>query len=300
MKVSRSVKGKALLFLSIMLMLVVSACAATPAPAAPVAPAPTTPVVEKPQLKDVNITLATTTSVNDSGLLEYLNPILKEDTGINMDIVSQGTGQAIQTAVDGNADVLFVHAKASEEKFIADGFGLERIELMYNYFVIVGPKNDPAGIKGSNLTASEALKKISEAGSKFVSRGDDSGTHKKELALWKTAAMEPKGDWYVSAGKGMGAVLTMAGEMQGYTLTDKATYLSMKKDLDLELVLEQQPDLKNQYTIIEVNPAKHAHTNTEAVKAFIGWITSDKVLKLLDEYGTKEFGEALFKVNYTK
>lgn len=300
MNVSKSVKGKALLILSIMLMLVVTACAAATTPAAPTTPAPTTPVVEKPQLKDVNITLATTTSVNDSGLLEYLNPILKEDTGINMDIVSQGTGQAIQTAVDGNADVLFVHAKASEEKFIADGFGLERIELMYNYFVIVGPKNDPAGIKGSTVTASEALKKISEKGSKFVSRGDDSGTHKKELALWKTAAIEPKGDWYVSAGKGMGAVLTMADEMQAYTLTDKATFLSMKDDLDLELVLEQQPDLKNQYTLIEVNPAKHPSTNTEAVKAFIAWITSDKVLKLLDEYGVKEFGEALFKVNYTK
>jgi tungstate transport system substrate-binding protein len=287
MHVSRSVKGKALLILSLMLMLVVSACSATP-------------VVGKSQLKDESITLATTTSVNDSGLLEYLNPILREDTGINMDIVSQGTGQAIQTAVDGNADVLFVHAKASEEKFIADGFGLERIELMYNYFVIAGPKDDVAGIKGSNLTASDALKKVSEKGAKFVSRGDDSGTHKKELALWKAVAIEPKGDWYVSAGKGMGAVLTMADEMQAYTLTDKATFLSMKDDLDLEIVLEQQPDLKNQYTLIEVNPAKHPSTNTEAVKAFIEWITSDKVLKLLDEYGVKEYGEALFRVNYTK
>ncbi|HSP47521.1 MAG TPA: substrate-binding domain-containing protein, partial [Clostridiaceae bacterium] len=168
------------------------------------------------------------------------------------------------------------------------------------YFVIVGPKDDAAGIRGSSLTASEALEKISETGSGFVSRGDDSGTHKKELALWKNSDIEPKGDWYVSAGKGMGAVLTMANEMQAYTLTDKATYLSMKDQLELELLLEQQPDLKNQYTLIEVNPEKHAHTNTEAVKVFIDWITSDKVLKLLDEYGTKEFGEALFKVNYTK
>ena len=253
-----------------------------------------------PDLDDPNIILSTTTSLNDSGLLEYLNPLLLKETGVKMDIVSQGTGAAIQTAMDGNADVIFVHAKASEEKFVADGYGVERLEIMYNYFVIVGPKDDPAKIKEGGLSASQALAKIYENQAIFVSRGDDSGTHKKELALWKAATITPIGDAYVSAGKGMGDVLTMTDEMQGYTLTDKATYLSMKDQLDLEILVEESADLLNQYTVIAVNPEKWSTTNTEAVDVFIDWLTSKKTLDRIAEFGKEEYGEALFFINYVE
>jgi len=252
------------------------------------------------ELEDYSITLSTTTSVNDSGLLEYLLPVLKEDTGIEVDVLSQGTGQAIQTAVDGNADVILVHAKAAEEEFVNDGYGVERIEFMYNYFVIVGPKDDPSGISESGFSAAEALSKLSEDENVFISRGDDSGTHKKELSLWSATDIEPSGDWYVSAGRGMGDVLVMASEMQGYALTDKATFLSMKDQLDLEVLLEESEDLKNQYTVIEVDPDTHPDTNTEAVKVFIDWLVSDDTLQLIDEYGVSEYGEALFMSNYEK
>lgn len=252
------------------------------------------------ELEDYSITLSTTTSVNDSGLLEYLLPVLKEDTGIEVDVLSQGTGQAIQTAVDGNADVILVHAKAAEEEFVNDGYGVERIEFMYNYFVIVGPKGDPSGISESGFSAAEALSKLSEDENVFISRGDDSGTHKKELSLWSATDIEPSGDWYVSAGRGMGDVLVMASEMQGYALTDKATFLSMKDQLDLEVLLEESEDLKNQYTVIEVDPNTHPDTNTEAVKVFIDWLVSDDTLQLIDEYGVSEYGEALFMSNYEK
>ena len=253
-----------------------------------------------PDLNDPNITLSTTTSLNDSGLLEYLNPLLLKETGVKMDIVSQGTGAAIQTAMDGNADVIFVHSKAAEETFVKDGYGVKRIEIMYNYFVIVGPKDDPAKIKNSGLSASQALAKIHESESVFVSRGDDSGTHKKELALWKAAAVTPSGDAYVSAGKGMGDVLTMCDEMQGYTLTDKATYLSMKDQLDLEILVEESADLLNQYTVIAVNPDKWSTTNTEAVDVFIDWLTSKKTLDRIAEFGKEKYGEALFFINFVE
>jgi tungstate transport system substrate-binding protein len=252
------------------------------------------------ELEDYSITLSTTTSVNDSGLLEYLLPVLKEDTGIEVDVLSQGTGQAIQTAVDGNADVILVHAKAAEEEFVNDGYGVERIEFMYNYFVIVGPKDDPSSISDSGLSASEALGKFFEDENIFVSRGDDSGTHKKELSLWSASGVDPSGEWYVSAGRGMGDVLVMASEMQGYALTDKATFLSMKDQLDLEILLEESEDLKNQYSVIEVSSQAHPDTNTEAVEVFIKWLTSDKALQLIDEYGISEYGEPLFFSNYEK
>ena len=247
------------------------------------------------------VTLATTTSVNDSGLMDYLKPVFEKDTEITLKVVAQGTGQAVKTGENGDADVLFIHDKTSEEKFVADGFGLKRIEIAYNYFVIVGPKDDPAGIKSmTGKTASEALKQVAAKGAEFVSRGDDSGTNKKEIKLWKAAEMEPEGDWYVSAGKGMGAVLTMAGEMKAYTLTDKATYLSMKDKLELDIVLEDSGDLMNQYTIIAVNPEKHEGINKKSAEAFVKWITSDKALKMIDEFGRHKFGESLFRVNYSK
>lgn len=254
----------------------------------------------KKALKNPNLTLSTTTSLNDTGLYTYLAPILKQDTGIELKVLSQGSGQAIQTAMDGNADLIWVHSKAAEEKFVSEGYGLKRIPVMYNYFVVVGPKDDPAKIKGSGLDATKAFAKIAESKSKFVSRGDKSGTNTKELSLWTAANIKPAGDWYVSAGKGMGAVLTMASEMKAYTLTDKATYLTMKDKLDLDIVVDATPDLKNQYTIIQVDPKKYSKTNTEASDEFVKWVTSEKVLKLIGEYGKDKYGEPLFIVNYGK
>lgn len=247
-----------------------------------------------------DLTLATTTSVNDSGLMDYLKPVFEKDTGMNLKIISQGTGQAVKTGQDGNADVLLIHDKASEEKFVSEGYGLERIELACNYFVVVGPQNDSAGLLDQKLTAADAFKKIAESQSPFVSRGDDSGTHKKELKIWKQDSIKPVGDWYISAGKGMGAVLSMADEKMAYTLTDKATYLSMKDKLDLQIVVDATPDLLNQYTIIEVNPDKHEGINKAGADKFVKWITSEKALNMINEFGKDKYGESLFQVNYKK
>jgi tungstate transport system substrate-binding protein len=244
------------------------------------------------------LTLATTTSVDDSGLLKYLKPELEKDTGLTLRILAQGTGQALKTGENGDADVLLVHSKKDEEDFVAKGFGLKRIELMYNYFILVGPKNDPAGISGVKLDAAGALKKILESKSIFVSRGDESGTHKKEKVLWGLLKVTPAGDWYVSAGKGMGAVLLMADEMQGYTLTDKATYLSLRDKMALKIMVDAAPDLLNQYTIIAVNPANHEGINQKGAEKFIVWMTSPKALKMIGEYGKEQYGEGLFMVNY--
>lgn len=251
-------------------------------------------------IKNKNLTLATTTSVNDSGLMDYLTPEFEKDTGMTLKVVSQGTGQAIKTGQDGNADVLLIHDKTSEEKFVSDGYGVKRIEIAYNYFVIVGPKDDPAGLSKQKITAAEAFKLIEQNKATFISRGDDSGTNKKELKIWKADSITPSGDWYVSAGKGMGDVLTMASEKKGYTLTDKATYLSMKDKLDLDIVVAESDDLLNQYTVIEVNPDKIKTVNKEGADKFVEWITSDKALKMIDEFGKDKYGENLFKVNYKK
>lgn len=246
-----------------------------------------------------SLTLSTTTSVRDSGLMDYLLPQFEKDSGITVKMVAQGTGAAIQTATDGNADVVLVHDRAAEDKFISSGNGLKRIEVMYNYFVIVGPKNDPAGIMAAKMTdAAAAFSKIANAKDTFVSRGDKSGTNSKELSLWTSAKITPSGTWYVSAGKGMGDVLTMTSEMQGYTLTDKATYLSMKSKLNLQIVLENAANLKNQYTIIAVNPANHNAINAVGAQEFIKWMTSSKGLKMISEYGKSKYGTALFTVDY--
>jgi tungstate transport system substrate-binding protein len=251
-----------------------------------------------PELQSKELTLATTTSVNDSGLLEYLTPILKKDTGINLKIIAQGTGQAIKTGENGDADVLLVHDKASEEKFVSEGFGVKRIEFMYNYFVMVGPMDDQVGLKGSGeADASAAFKKIAQSNAVFVSRGDNSGTHKKELSLWKAAGLEPSGGWYVSAGKGMGDVLMMASEKKAYTLTDKATFLAMKDKLELQMVLENAKDLLNQYSVIAVNPEKHSGINKQAAAKFIEWLTSDRVLGSIEEFCKDKYGANLFYIN---
>lgn len=246
-----------------------------------------------------SLTLATTTSVRDSGLMDYLLPQFQKDSGITVKMVAQGTGAAIQTAADGNADVVLVHDRTAEDKFVSSGNGLKRVEVMYNYFVIVGPKNDPVGIKAAKMTdAAAAFAKIADAKATFISRGDNSGTNSKELKLWSSAKIKPSGSWYVSAGKGMGDVLTMTSEMQGYTLSDKATFLSMKSKLNLQIVLENASNLKNQYTIIAVNPANHNGINAVGAQEFIKWMTSSKGLKMISEYGKSKYGTALFTVDY--
>lgn len=248
------------------------------------APTPENPVIR----------MSTTTSVNDSGLLPYLLPAFEKATGYTVEIQSAGTGAAIQKAKDGNADLILVHSKASEEEFVSEGYGVERIPFMYNYFVVVGPEADPAAIKDSE-SAAAAFAKISGAEEKFVSRGDDSGTHKAEVKIWGEEAPDPETDkWYISAGQGMGACLTMASEQGAYCLTDKATFLSNADSLDLEIILAEGEDMKNTYSLIECNPEKLDGVNTEGAKALIEWMTGEEASALIEKYGEEEYGEALF------
>jgi tungstate transport system substrate-binding protein len=245
------------------------------------------------------ITLATTTSTRDSGLLDYLLPEFTKDTGYKVNVVAVGTGQALKLGQDGNADVVLVHSKPDEEKFVAEGYGIKRYQVMYNDFIIVGPESDPAGIKNAK-TAAQALKMISEKKATFISRGDDSGTHKFEKRLWKAEKIEPKGDWYISAGRGMGEVLNMADEKKAYAIADRGTYLSMKDKLSLKIIFEKSGDLKNQYGVIAVSPKKYPKINAKGAEAFINWLLSDKGQKEIESYGKEKYGQSLFIPNANK
>jgi tungstate transport system substrate-binding protein len=228
--------------------------------------------------QDKFITVASTTSTENSGLFGYLLPMFQEKTGIEVRVVAVGTGQAIELARNGDADVLFVHHKPSEEQFVADGFGVERHEVMYNDFVIVGPAADPAGIKGSK-DAVDAMKKIATAEAPFASRGDDSGTHKAELALWQEAGVDvagASGSWYRETGSGMGPTLNTAAGMDAYALTDRGTWLSFDYRQNLAILVEGEPRLFNQYGIILVNPAKHPHVKADLGQKFVDWVLSDE------------------------
>ena len=240
--------------------------------------------------------LTTTTSVNDSGLMDYLRQPLKDDTGIEMEIVSKGSGAAIEDGRQGNADVILVHSPKAEKEFVDEGFGMDRISFMHNYFVIVGPEDDPAKIEG--LSAEDAFKSIKDTNSVFVSRGDESGTHKKELSIWEAAGVKPEDleadKNYNELGDGMGATLKFASENQGYTLTDLGTFLSMQKDLKLKVLVDQSDSLKNTYSIILVNPDKVEGVNKELAKEFQDWMTSEKAAELIDKYGLEEYGQQLF------
>jgi tungstate transport system substrate-binding protein len=225
--------------------------------------------------QDRSIVVASTTSTQDSGLFGYLLPIFKAKTGIEVKVIAQGTGQALDTARRGDADVVFVHAKAQEEKFLAEGFGVKRFDVMYNDFVLIGPKSDPAGIKGKDIET--ALKTIQAKSAPFVSRGDRSGTHSAELALWRQAGVDiaaSKGAWYREIGQGMGAALNTAGAMNAYVLSDRGTWLSYKNRGDLEIVVEGDNRLFNQYGVMLVNPAKHPTVKQQLGQAFIDWIVS--------------------------
>ncbi len=243
--------------------------------------------------------LTTTTSVNDSGLMDYLMEYLKEDTGIVVEIVSKGSGAAIEDGRVGNADIILVHSPAAEKVFVEEGYGVERKTFMHNYFVIVGPEDDPAAIKG--LSAEEAFEAIMESGEIFVSRGDESGTHKKEENIWEAAGFEIDDivarDNYNALGDGMGATLTFSSEKAGYTLTDLSTFLSMESDLDLEVLVDSSESLKNEYSLILVNPELVDGTNPELATEFQDWMLSDKALELIAEYGVDKYGQGLFFIN---
>ncbi len=241
--------------------------------------------------------LATTTSTEDSGLLEFILPVFEEETGIRVKVVAVGTGQALKLGENGDADVVLVHARAREDAFMEAGHGVRREDVMYNDFVIVGPPEDPAGIMGGN-NAGLAVETIAGVGSPFVSRGDDSGTHTKEKMIWAEAGIEPAGDWYISAGQGMGAVLTMANEMQAYTLSDRATYLARTlSGTMLEILVEGDPLLFNPYGIMAINPDKNDHIQIDLANQFIDWIISPPVQELISEFGLEKFGLPLFTPN---
>jgi tungstate transport system substrate-binding protein len=249
--------------------------------------------------QDKSIVVASTTSTQDSGLFGHILPLFKQKTGIDVKVVSQGTGQALDTGRRGDADVVFVHARPQEEKFVADGFGVKRNAVMYNDFVLIGPASDPAGIKGSKDILA-ALKTIKDKGAIFISRGDKSGTHAAELNLWKLAGIDiakDKGPWYREIGQGMGAALNTASASNAYVLADRGTWLSFKNRGDLVIAVEGDNKLFNQYGIILVNPAKHAHVKKDLGQAFIDWIISPEGQKAISDY--KINGNQLFFANAT-
>jgi tungstate transport system substrate-binding protein len=240
------------------------------------------------------ITVASTTSTENSGLFSHLLPIFTARTGIEVRVVAQGTGQALKTAAHGDADVVFVHARAAEEKFIADGFGVQRHPVMYNDFVLVGPQADPAGVAGGrDITA--ALAAVAARRAPFASPGDESGTHNAERALWQATGVEPGGDWYRETGSGMGATLNTAAQMGAYALTDRATWIAFKNKADLAVVVEGDRRLFNQYGVILVNPARHPHVKADQGQAFVDWLISAEGQQAIADY--KVDGQQLFFPN---
>jgi tungstate transport system substrate-binding protein len=261
----------------------------------------TTVFVGQPSFaEDKFIVVQSTTSTQNSGLFDYLLPIFKEKTGIEVRVVAVGTGQAIKNAANGDGDVLFVHSKPSEEKFVADGLGVSRSDVMYNDFVIVGPADDPAGVAGSEDVVA-SLKKIAEAKAPFASRGDDSGTHKAERRLWKAAGIDPtegSGDWYRETGSGMGATLNTGTGMGAYVMTDRATWISFGNKGDYKVAVEGDPILFNQYGVILVNPEVHTHVKADLGQEFIDWVLSKEGQQAIADY--KVDGQQLFFPNADK
>lgn len=246
--------------------------------------------------QDQTIVVASTTSTQDSGLFGYLLPIVKQKTGVEVKVLAQGTGQALDTARRGDADVVFVHARSAEEKFLSEGFGVKRYPVMYNDFVVIGPKDDPAGIKGKDVAA--ALQAIKTKGAPFVSRGDRSGTHIAELKLWKGAGIDiakDHGPWYKEIGQGMGAALNMASASNAYVLSDRGTWLAFKNRGDLAVLVEGDKRLFNQYGVMLVNPAKHPAVKKEAGQRFIDWMISPEGQGAIA--GFKVNGQQLFYPN---
>jgi tungstate transport system substrate-binding protein len=249
--------------------------------------------------QDRSIVVASTTSTQDSGLFGYLLPIFKARTGIEVKVIAQGTGQALDTARRGDADVVFVHARSQEEKFLAEGFGVKRFDVMYNDFVLIGPRSDPAGVKGKDIET--ALKTIQANSAPFVSRGDKSGTHSAELALWKQAGIDiaaTRGPWYREIGQGMGPALNIAAAMNGYVLSDRGTWISFKNRGELEIVVEGDKRLFNQYGVMLVNPEKYPSVKKELGQTFVDWLVSAEGQAAIAAYQID--GQQLFFPNAEK
>lgn len=236
------------------------------------------------------VILATTTSTVDSGLLDVLVPMFEQKTGYLVKTIAVGTGQALAMGEKGDADVLLVHSPVAEQKLVDSGVAIDRHYIMYNDYVILGPQDDPAGIRGMS-SASQALSKIVQVGESFVSRGDDSGTHKKEKELWRT---QPQGAWYIEAGTGMSATLAIAEDKQAYILSDRGTYLAYKKNLNLEVLVEGDGSLLNLYHVMRVNQAKFKHVNVKGAIKFVEFMLSNEVREIIMAFGIDKYGEALF------
>jgi tungstate transport system substrate-binding protein len=240
-----------------------------------------------------HLRLATTTSTENSGLLAELLPPFEAANDCQVDVIAVGTGKAIKLGETGDVDVIMVHARSKEDKFVNASYGVDRRDVMYNDFVILGPQSDPAGIKVGE-DAAEAMAKIAASKSTFVSRGDDSGTHLREMQLWKKAGVAPSGDWYLEAGRGMGEVIVMAGERQGYTMSDRGTYIAYAEKTPLKIVFEGDKNLFNPYGVIMVNPARHKHVKVDLARNFIDYLTSDQAKQLIT--GFRKDNQQLFYV----
>ena len=285
---------------TIFILILVAACGSPLTPAATDVPAADVPATALPTEApaavpaDSNLILATTTSTQDSGLLDVLVPMFQDQTGYTVQTVAVGSGEAMKMGEEGNADVLLVHAPSSEVAFMDAGNGRDRFLVMHNDFIIVGPLADSAGIKGMT-SAVDAFKAVYESGAPFITRGDDSGTHKKELALWKSAGLDPaEQTWYLETGQGMGASLTVANEKTAYILTDRATYLANKENYQLEILVEGDNSLLNVYHVITVSPDNWPEANYEGALAFSNFMIDPAAQEVIGEFGLEEFGQPLF------
>ena len=240
-----------------------------------------------------DLVLATTTSTQDSGLLDVLVPMFEDESGYNVQVIAVGSGQAIEQASRGDADVVLVHSPAAEKKMVDAGDGVERALVMHNDFIIVGPASDPAKVADATSTT-DAMTRIANAQSPFVSRGDDSGTNALELKLWAGASIEPSGSWYEESGQGMGATLQIASQRQAYTISDRATFLAQQDSLDVEILYEGAPELLNVYHVIVVNPDKHPDINIAGARAFAAFMVRSDVQDVIGKFGVDKYGEALF------
>jgi tungstate transport system substrate-binding protein len=273
---------------------------APPATAVPATPAPTTAPSAAPTIAgSKDIILATTTSTQDSGLLDVLVPAFQDASGYTVKTVAVGSGQAMEMGAKGDADVLLVHSPKAEKEFMDAGDGVDRQLVMHNTFLVVGPKEDPAGIAGMTSTT-DAFQKIHDSGATFVSRGDGSGTETKELGYWDRIGVKPSGDAYLQTGQGMGSTLRVASEKGGYTLTDIATWAALKDQLDLEIVVQGDPSLLNVYHVMGVNPERFPKVNAEGAKAFGAFLVSPEAQAMIDAFGVDEFGIQLFKADAGK
>jgi len=240
-----------------------------------------------------DLVLATTTSTQDSGLLDVLVPMFEEESGYNVQVIAVGSGQAIAQASRGDADVVLAHSPAAERQMVDEGNGIERTLIMHNDFVIVGPEDDPAGVAGA-ASLNDAMTAIASSEASFVSRGDESGTNALEQRLWEAAGIEPSGGWYEESGQGMGATLQIAGQRQAYTLSDRATYLAQQDTLDLAILLEGDPALLNVYHAIVVNPERYPNVNVAGARAFTAFLVRDDVQRIIGAFGVEDYGEPLF------